>query len=212
MDDCGIPESMDFFKISRNIKKALWDCNHRGRVDVRGYGRNEVFGVPRFAGRDLVLQDDAGVYSPFPPEEASVEPMLKKVFVDVLAWALHNPSPAHILFIAGDMTLHNYGLLYNLKLSGYNILLGSRPKPNPKIIDHQFGALTSTLWYWCLLLQGKFPVTVSLPILPGSQEGHLEGVVSLKGRLTDLYSPPRRNADLVLVLENILKRRLGLGS
>lgn len=109
--------------------------------------------------------------------------MLKKLFVDILAWALHNPAPAHILFISGDMTLHNYGLLFKLKLAGYNILLGTPSKPDPRITDHRFCHITSTLWDWRLLSTGKFPLTVSLPFLPGSKEAHLEGGVSLKGKL-----------------------------
>lgn len=68
-DDCGIPIFLDFFKVSENIKRALYDCNHRGSVEIIAYGQHEKLGVPPFAGGEIEFQGSEVVFSPFAPGE-----------------------------------------------------------------------------------------------------------------------------------------------
>ena len=76
----------------------------------------------------------------------------KKILVDMLLWAVDNPSPANFMLISGDRDFSN--ALHQLSMRRYTILLAQPPRASAPLV-----AAAKYVWLWTCLASGGPPLT-----------------------------------------------------
>ncbi|KAJ6876539.1 hypothetical protein NC651_029514 [Populus alba x Populus x berolinensis] len=145
IENCAVPRGCDPHAIARNISSALVEMNYFGPVSISAYG--DTHGINSTAQQALSSTGIALNHVPEGVKDASD----KKILVDMLFWAVDNPSPANYLLISGDRDFSN--ALHQLRMRRYNILLAQ-----PKTASVPLVAAAKNVWLWTSLLAGGRPL------------------------------------------------------
>ncbi|KAF8113288.1 hypothetical protein N665_0052s0011 [Sinapis alba] len=168
---CPVPADLHFIHVLRNIKRCLNESSYNGSVKYMVYdsGSPSLIDEKQPPVENLVI-------TRFPEGDDPFE-KFKKIFVDIMDWAIDNPVPANILYILGDINLYMTGLINKLGMGSYNTLLcvpdssltafpTTRGLP---FITRDF-PFSSSAWSWFELSHGRlpffnrFPDKLSLPL------------------------------------------------
>ncbi|CAF2267268.1 unnamed protein product [Brassica napus] len=122
MDDNPIPDGLDPTTVKEFISGAFEDMGYLGRlIKVRAYceDRSELVSYCDAAG--ILLQNRVSKVG-----YAEVDQML----VDILTWRLYNQAPSNLMIITKNVSEETelFGVLEDLKLLNYNILVSSLGK------------------------------------------------------------------------------------
>ncbi|CAJ1872720.1 unnamed protein product [Sphenostylis stenocarpa] len=134
--------------ISQNITSLLVNSNYVGIVSIFVYGDTNRISLP--VQHALFSTGVALNHIPAGVKDASN----KKILVDMLLWAVDNPSPANYMLIFGDRDFSN--VLHQLSLRRYNILLAHPPQVSPSLL-----AAAKVVWLWTILSVGDGPLHVA---------------------------------------------------
>ncbi|CAN7135283.1 unnamed protein product, partial [Brassica rapa subsp. narinosa] len=125
MDDSPIPDGLDPTSVKEFIEGAFEDMGYLGRlIKVRAYceDRSKLISYCDAAG--IVLQNRVSKVG-----YAEVDYML----VDILTWGQYNEAPSNLMVISKNISegTELFGVLEDLKLLNYNILVSSLGKDAP---------------------------------------------------------------------------------
>lgn len=150
IDHCKISNGKNIGEVAENVKKALRDSNHTGKVSMMAYGDTSL------------IKDEL--------ESAEIEPIhvpigednknytKAELLLSLWGWVIdHRDERSNILLILGDMSQRSEftRCVFSLKMRNFNILLSQPPFPTPK------GALLaagSKIWFWSCLADGGAPI------------------------------------------------------
>ncbi|WOG87214.1 hypothetical protein DCAR_0206437 [Daucus carota subsp. sativus] len=182
IENCSVPKGFDSHSIAQNISSALVKMNYCGPVSISAYGDSNR--IPPAVQHALSSTGISLNHVPAGIKDASD----KRILVDMLFWAVDNPSPANYLLISGDRDFSN--ALHQLRMRRYNILLAQPEQASAALV-----AAAKVLWPWTSLLSGGLPLSsgdvflfVSLSnrsnpaVLQGSVHNHLPKVHSVKSK------------------------------
>ncbi|CAM8925423.1 unnamed protein product [Rhodiola kirilowii] len=148
IENCQVSKGLDPHTIAQNISSALEKINYRGPVSISAYGDTNQ--IPAAVQHALNSTGIALNHVPAGVKDASD----KKILVDMLFWAVDNPSPANYLLISGDRDFSN--ALHQLRMRRYNILLAQPQKASAPLV-----AAAKSVWLWTTLMAGRMPFTKS---------------------------------------------------
>ncbi|XP_043702981.1 uncharacterized protein LOC122653107 [Telopea speciosissima] len=141
IENCAVPKYCDPNAIAQKINSALIDMNYSGPVTISAYG--DTHGIPVNVQHALSSTGIALNHVPAGVKDASD----KKILVDMLFWAVDNPTPANFLLISGDRDFSN--ALHQLRMRRYNILLAKPPNASAPL-----AAAAKHVWHWTSLAGG----------------------------------------------------------
>nr|XP_017232972.1 PREDICTED: uncharacterized protein LOC108207018 isoform X2 [Daucus carota subsp. sativus] len=145
IENCSVPKGFDSHSIAQNISSALVKMNYCGPVSISAYGDSNR--IPPAVQHALSSTGISLNHVPAGIKDASD----KRILVDMLFWAVDNPSPANYLLISGDRDFSN--ALHQLRMRRYNILLAQPEQASAALV-----AAAKVLWPWTSLLSGGLPL------------------------------------------------------
>ncbi|XP_056857273.1 uncharacterized protein LOC130506611, partial [Raphanus sativus] len=152
VENCGVPKGCEGHKIALNIKSALEKMKYCGPVTINAYGDiNQM----RFSVQQALSSTGVSLNHVPPGVKDGSD---KKIFVDMLLWAMENRAPANIMLISGDGD-YSY-VLHRLRMMGYNVLL-VRPEHASRFLI----AATNTIWLWRSIVAGGSGPLALAPML-----------------------------------------------
>ncbi|XP_013706539.2 zinc finger RNA-binding protein isoform X2 [Brassica napus] len=146
IENCEVPKGWDAHSIAQNVSSALLNMNYGGPVSISAYGDTNL--IPKPVQQALSSTGVGLNHVPAGVKDASD----KKILVDMLLWAVDNPSPANFMLISGDRDFSN--ALHQLSMRRYTILLAQPPRASPPLI-----AAAKYVWLWTCLASGGPPLT-----------------------------------------------------
>ncbi|CAF2017803.1 unnamed protein product [Brassica napus] len=146
IENCEVPKGWDAHAIAQNVSSALLNMNYGGPVSISAYGDTNL--IPKPVQQALSSTGVGLNHVPAGVKDASD----KKILVDMLLWAVDNPSPANFMLISGDRDFSN--ALHQLSMRRYTILLAQPPRASPPLI-----AAAKYVWLWTCLASGGPPLT-----------------------------------------------------
>ncbi|KAL9239787.1 hypothetical protein vseg_014074 [Gypsophila vaccaria] len=146
IENCQVPKGSDAHSIAQNITAALSKLDYGGSVSISAYG--DTNRIPSSIQQALSSTGISLNHVPAGVKDASD----KKILVDMLFWAVDNPSPANYLLISGDRDFAN--ALHQLRMRRYNILLAQ-----PLKASHALLAAAKSVWLWTSLVVGGPPLS-----------------------------------------------------
>ncbi|XP_074303700.1 uncharacterized protein LOC141638194 [Silene latifolia] len=146
IENCQVPKGSDPHTIAQNITAALSKLDYGGSVSISAYG--DTNRIPSSIQQALSSTGISLNHVPAGVKDASD----KKILVDMLFWAVDNPSPGNYLLISGDRDFAN--ALHQLRMRRYNILLAQ-----PVKASHALVAAAKSVWLWTSLVAGGPPLS-----------------------------------------------------
>ncbi|CAN6912619.1 unnamed protein product [Brassica oleracea] len=146
IENCEVPKGWDAHAIAQNVSSALLNMNYGGPVSISAYGDTNL--IPKPVQQALSSTGVGLNHVPAGVKDASD----KKILVDMLLWAVDNPSPANFMLISGDRDFSN--ALHQLSMRRYTILLAQPPRASAPLV-----AAAKYVWLWTCLASGGPPLT-----------------------------------------------------
>ncbi|KFK31214.1 hypothetical protein AALP_AA6G083300 [Arabis alpina] len=157
VDDCPIPNGVDFNLIYQNIKSALANNGYDGSLEIKLYGEKKPFSD------DLMLDNEITFV-----HKATKNVLARVMLLDILAWALDNTTAytsyqkSYVMVMSQDVISDNMlvDTLDHLYSSSFDILLAQSVEvattlqPKSRVLPFK----VPSVWIWTSLIAGGEPI------------------------------------------------------